>query len=85
MRISGVRAPSGLPSRPFATLLAFDFHDLAASILAALRANPVGLLVRPTVGTQGQRPYREVVVGPALARPRLGMPAFGIGHIYIIL
>ena len=82
MQNSDAGAAATSPGLNASELFAFHFYDLAASILAAFRANPVRLFLRPAVGTSGQRPYLEVVVGPALARSGLRMPAFRIGHTF---
>jgi hypothetical protein len=58
----------------------FDLNDFAALIVAALEAGPVGQLALVAIGTFGQGLRRQMIVGAALGRARLGMTPFWIWH-----
>ena len=58
----------------------FDLDDLAALIVAAFGTRPVRQFAFVAVGTFGQAGRRQMIVGAALGRARLGMAPFRIRH-----
>src|ERR1019366_9353578 len=57
-----------------------DLDDLAPLIVTALRAGAMRQFALVTVGALGQRLRRQMIVGAALGRTRLGMTSFRIRH-----
>jgi hypothetical protein len=62
------------------SLLFGDFDDLAAFILAAVRANAVGNLGFVAIGTLGENRAGQRVVRPAGGGTALGMTSFWVRH-----
>jgi hypothetical protein len=58
----------------------FDLDDFAALIVAAFEAGPVRQLALVAIRTFGQGLRRQMIVGAALGRARLGMAPFWIWH-----
>jgi hypothetical protein len=58
----------------------FHLDDFAALIVAALGAGPMRQLTLVAVRTFGQGLRRQMIVGAALGRARLGMAPFWIWH-----
>jgi hypothetical protein len=58
----------------------FDFDYLAAFIETTLEAGAMRQFAFVTVGTFGQGLRRQMIVGAALGRARLGMAPFWIRH-----
>ena len=75
--------PPWVKNRLYATNLTgglFDLDNLAAFIVAALGAGPMWQLTLVAIGTFGQGLRRQMIVGAALGRARLGMAPFWIWH-----
>jgi hypothetical protein len=58
----------------------FDRPNLAALVIAAVRADLVRRFRFAALRAGADRDGLQRIVGAALGRPRFRMPAFGIGH-----
>ena len=62
-----------------------DRPDLASLVMAAVRADLMRRLGFPALRAGAHRNGRQGIMGAALRRPGLGMAAFWIGHVSVLL